>query len=365
MKEVKPVRLLYMEDDPGIATLTRKALEQEGIALEIVMDGASGLDLLKENEYDIIMVDYRMPGMNGMEVLEELKKEGEHLPVIMVTGGGSEKTAVQAMKLGASDYIVKDIEAGYLELVPLVIEQVMKRHRLQIEKREAEEAKEQLIKELDAFAYTVAHDLKTPLYSVQINMDRFKKIRELPAEEGDKMVKGMEVMLAKMNNIIEELFVLSTVRSQEVDFAILNMNEIVDEALQRMGFLINERKPEIIIQDNFPNALGHAPWVEEVLANYISNAIKYGGNPPKIEIGATREPGEYVKFWVKDNGKGISEAQQQKLFVPFTRLDTLKAEGHGLGLSIVERIMLKLDGHTGVESELGKGSIFSFYLLKA
>jgi signal transduction histidine kinase len=196
-------------------------------------------------------------------------------------------------------------------------------------------------------------------------MDRFKKIRELPAEEGDKMVKGMEVMLAKMNNIIEELFVLSTVRSQEVDFAILNMNEIVDEALQRMGFLINERKPEIIIQDNFPNALGHAPWVEEVLANYISNAIKYGGNPPKIEIGATREPGEYVKFWVKDNGKGISEAQQQKLFVPFTRLDTLKAEGHGLGLSIVERIMLKLDGHTGVESELGKGSIFSFYLLKA
>lgn len=365
MEEGKVVRLLYMEDDLGIATLTRKALEQEGITLELAMDGESGLKLFKDNVYDIIMVDYRMPGMTGMEVLEVITKEEEHPPVIMVTGGGSEKTAVQAMKLGASDYIVKDIEAGYLELVPLVIEQVLKRYRLAIEKREAEEAKELLIQELDAFAHTVAHDLKTPLYSVQINIDRLRGLRDLSVTEGDRLVDGVEDLLAKMNNIIDELFVLSSVRSQEVEFAILNMNEIVQEAILRMGYLINQYTPEIIIQDNFPDALGHAPWVEEVLSNYISNAIKYGGRPPRIEIGATREPGEYVKFWVKDNGKGISASQQKKLFIPFTRLDTLKAEGHGLGLSIVERIMLKLDGHTGVESEEGQGSTFSFYLLKA
>ncbi len=365
MQEEKVVRLLYMEDDPGIATLTRKALEHEGYSLKIAMDGESGLKLLKESTYDIIMVDYRMPGMTGLEVLEELTKEEEHPPVIMVTGGGSEKTAVQAMKLGASDYIVKDIEAGYLELVPLVIEQVLKRYRMAQEKKEAEEAKEQLIKELDAFAYTVAHDLKTPLYSVQINIDRLRDLRNLPIEEGEALVNGVEDLLDKMNNIIEELFVLSSVRSQEVEFEILDMNEIVDEAMQRMGFFINQYHPEIIVQPQLPDALGHAPWVEEVLSNYISNAIKYGGRPPQIEIGATREPGEYVRFWVKDNGKGLSETEQKKLFVPFTRLDALRAEGHGLGLSIVERIMEKLDGKAGVESELGVGSVFSFYLLKA
>lgn len=365
MQEGKAVRLLYMEDDLGIATLTRKALEQDGMILEVAMDGESGLELLKQNEYDIIMVDYRMPGMTGMEVLEVITQQEEHPPVIMVTGGGSEKTAVQAMKLGASDYIVKDIEAGYLELVPLVIAQVLKRHRLAIEKREAEEAKELLIQELDAFAHTVAHDLKTPLYSVQINIDRLRGFRDLTVAEGEKLVDGVEDLLGKMNNIIDELFVLSSVRSQEVEFAILDMNEIVQESILRMGYLINQYQPEIIVQENFPDALGHAPWVEEVLSNYISNGIKYGGRPPKIEIGATREAGEYIKFWVKDNGQGISETQQKKLFVPFTRLDTLKAEGHGLGLSIVERIMLKLDGHTGVESVEGEGSIFSFYLLKA
>ncbi|NLF76891.1 MAG: HAMP domain-containing histidine kinase, partial [Chloroflexi bacterium] len=101
---------------------------------------------------------------------------------------------------------------------------------------------------------------------------------------------------------------------------------------------------------------------EEVWANYINNAIKYGGEPPCVELGATAQPDGTVRFWVRDNGAGLTEEEQTRLFTPFTRLDQVRARGYGLGLSIVRRIMDRLGGEVGVESRDGEGSIFSFVL---
>jgi signal transduction histidine kinase len=108
--------------------------------------------------------------------------------------------------------------------------------------------------------------------------------------------------------------------------------------------------------------LGYAPWIEEVWVNYLSNAIKYGGRPPRVELGAETQPGGLVRFWVRDNGPGIAPEAQVRLFVPFTRLDQVRAKGHGLGLSIVRRIVEKLGGQVGVISTPGQGSVFSFTL---
>jgi two-component system sensor histidine kinase/response regulator len=119
--------------------------------------------------------------------------------------------------------------------------------------------------------------------------------------------------------------------------------------------------------------VGHGPWIEEVWANYISNALKYGGSPPRIELGADPPPpsppsggteGEarMVRFWVRDNGPGLTPEEQARLFTPFTRLEQVRAKGHGLGLSIVRRIVEKLGGQVGVESEVGQSSTFSFTL---
>jgi signal transduction histidine kinase len=108
--------------------------------------------------------------------------------------------------------------------------------------------------------------------------------------------------------------------------------------------------------------LGYAPWVEEVWLNYISNALKYGGRPPRVELGAQVQVDGYVKFWVKDNGAGLSADQLAHLFTPYTRLGQPHIKGHGLGLSIVWRIIEKLNGRVGAESEPGQGSVFSFYL---
>jgi signal transduction histidine kinase len=108
--------------------------------------------------------------------------------------------------------------------------------------------------------------------------------------------------------------------------------------------------------------MGYAPWIEEVWMNYISNGIKYGGKPPRLELGAECLSGGAVRFWIRDNGVGVAPAQQSQLFVPFSRLHQIRAQGHGLGLSIVQRIVNKLGGEVGVESDGEHGSLFFFTL---
>jgi len=109
-------------------------------------------------------------------------------------------------------------------------------------------------------------------------------------------------------------------------------------------------------------AVGYEQWVEEVWVNYVSNAIKYGGQPPRVELGAETQPHGLVRFWVRDNGPGISPEEQARLFTPFTRLDQACVKGHGLGLSIARRIVERLGGQVAVESAVGPGSVFSFTL---
>jgi signal transduction histidine kinase len=142
------------------------------------------------------------------------------------------------------------------------------------------------------------------------------------------------------------------------------MKKVVLDAMFRLRDVIQDNGAEIILPESWPEALGYEAWLEEVWLNYISNAIKYGGKPPRIQIGSDVLSDNRVKFWIRDNGMGLSEDDIALLFNKFTRLDTMRAEGHGLGLSIVKRIMEKLEGETGVESQNipGEGSTFYFVL---
>jgi signal transduction histidine kinase len=166
----------------------------------------------------------------------------------------------------------------------------------------------------------------------------------------------------KMTNTIDELLLLAGVRKMEVGMIPLDMASIAAEALQQLGDMIEEHQAEITLPETWPVALGHGPWVEAVWVNYLSNAIKYGGHPPRVELGATVQSDGRVCFWVRDNGAGISPEEQARLFKPFTRIDQVSTKGHGLGLSIVQRIVSKLGGQVGVESEIDQGSVFSFTL---
>lgn len=220
--------------------------------------------------------------------------------------------------------------------------------------------------ELDAFAHTVAHDLKNPLQHLvgyaELLVDDFKA---LPMEVQQEALSTIVATADRMNNIIGELLLLSEVRRGEIATEPLDMGAIVTAAQERLRYLIDQHDAEIVTPETWPAASGHAAWIEEVWSNYLSNAIKYGGDPPQVELGATSQPDDTVRFWVRDNGQGLTAEEQARLFTPFTRLHQVKAEGHGLGLSIVQRIMDKLGGEVGVDSEPGEGSTFFFTLPSA
>ena len=167
-----------------------------------------------------------------------------------------------------------------------------------------------------------------------------------------------------MARIIDELLLLASVRRQdEVRLEELNMAAIVHETQERVDYLARQYGAEISLPLTWPAAVGHAAWIEEVWTNYLSNAIKYGGRPPRIEMGATvLENDGLVRFWVRDNGAGLAPEDQARLFTEFTQLHQLRAQGHGLGLSIVRRIVERLGGRVGVESAPNHGSVFFFTL---
>jgi signal transduction histidine kinase len=220
--------------------------------------------------------------------------------------------------------------------------------------------------ELDAFAHTVAHDLKGPLSSIV----GFAEVLEeshatLPGEALGSNLHRIASGGHKMANIVDELLLLSSVRKMaEIKTEVLDMPVIATEAWQRVAHLAEKSQAELIMPDAsaWPAALGYGPWVEEIWVNYFSNAIKYGGQPPRIQIGFDDADGGQVRFWVRDNGAGLSPEQQASLFTPFTRLHQARAKGHGLGLSIVQRIVDRLQGGVGVESQPGQPSTFFFTL---
>ena len=120
-------------------------------------------------------------------------------------------------------------------------------------------------------------------------------------------------------------------RSNDIEFTLLEMKTVIEEGVNRMKLLIDERKAEVILSPLYPQVRGHAPWIVEVVANLISNAIKYGGEPPKIEVGADPEQDGFTRFWIKDNGDGIPPKDQARLFHDFARPGRQQTGGHGLG----------------------------------
>jgi DNA-binding response OmpR family regulator len=145
-----PIHLLVMEDDSGQARLLQRALQRAGYLVDLAPDGETGLGMVEARSYDLLLVDHQMPGKGGLEVLRTLATRGKTPPTILVTGHGDEAIAVEAMKLGAGDYVVKDVAGRYFTLLPPVIARVLTQRRLLREKQQAEEALQQTLDTLEA-----------------------------------------------------------------------------------------------------------------------------------------------------------------------------------------------------------------------
>lgn len=217
-------------------------------------------------------------------------------------------------------------------------------------------------RELDAYARTVAHDLKNPIGTLttmaQVLAEAYST---MPPEELGEYLQSMARSSQKANRIVEGLLLLAGVRQRTVAIRSLNMANIVAETLASMADMIEAQQAEIITPSEWPTVLGYAPWLEEVWSNYISNGLKYGGQPPRLELGFKVQADGMARFWVTDNGPGLTAEAQAQLFTEFTQLEPDRLDSYGLGLSIVRRIVERLGGQVGVESE-DQGSTFSFTL---
>jgi signal transduction histidine kinase len=228
-----------------------------------------------------------------------------------------------------------------------------------------------LIADLNAFSHMVAHDLKNPLtaltgYSFLLTT----RLRDTQDTTVLRFLQVIDQTSTRMARIIDALLLLASVRQQTVVLQKLDMVKIMEEVESRVELAAFQYRAQIIKPKVWPDVMGYAPWIEEVWWNYISNAVKYGGTPPVVEIGAVPLPDGKIRFWVRDNGDGLSRESMAGLFTVNTdngHPEFIPMEGQGLGLSIVKRIIDRLGGEVAVESANlpGEGCIFSFTLPQA
>ncbi len=368
------LKILLIEDNRGDARLIVESLaEARGMTFELEQADrlSTGLERLAKGDIDAVLLDLSLPDSQGLDTLAQVQAKALGVPIIVSTGLDDESAAIEAVRQGAQDYLVK----GRLDSDLLA-----RSIRYAVERKQGEEtlrryAAELQVRneELDAFAHTVAHDLKS-LASVMVGFAETLASEGLgmPEEELREYLRIMARNGRKMSNVIDALLLLARVRKMEAHLQPLDMASIVAEAQQRLATMMGEYQVEIVLPDTWPVALGYGPWVEEVWVNYLSNAIKYGGRPPRVELGADPiapsprraggTDGEYVRFWVRDNGPGLTPEQCARLFTPHVRLDQVEIKGHGLGLAIVRGIIEKLGGQVEVASQVGQGSVFAFTL---
>ena len=216
--------------------------------------------------------------------------------------------------------------------------------------------------ELEAFAHMVAHDLKEPLTALIINVDLIDHISNLTTEELKQSLRQIGSMAYGMNRIVNSLLLFAEVSKAEAPVGPVQMDRVVASVQDRLSHMIQERRAQIVVPDVWPDAIGYGPWIEEVWANFLSNALKYGGQPPRVELGASARSDGMLRFWTQDNGAGIPPEACTRLFTPDNPISRLGHSGGGLGLPIAYTIVEKLGGQVGVESEMGKGSLFFFTL---
>lgn len=369
------MRLLLVEDSKIDAQAITRQLEKSKIDFEIIHqpDPQKAKEFLQnDHEIDFLLTDNNLPGEQGIDLCRDiLKIYGQQFPMVLLTGNGNEKIAVEALKSGINDYIIKDISGNYLKLLPFVIKQHRESFQDRAERRKAESALAKVAEELaeknqdlNRFAQMVAHDLKGPITT----LIGFSELLEVKLDETDpeEMAWFMDKITSlgrKADTIIDNLLLLSVVSEGEVTTTPVEMGPIITDAISRLLPNYEHKKPQIIQPDNWPICLGHAGWIEEIWANLICNGLKYGGAPPILEIGHRTISDSMTRYWIKDNGPGIPGEMKNAIFEPFKRLRSDSGEhGTGLGLSIVQRITEKLNGQVGVDSQPNEGSTFYFDL---
>jgi signal transduction histidine kinase len=333
---------------------------------------------------DIILSDHTLPTINSVEALEIVQKSFPQIPFVLVSATASEEFAIETMRAGAYDYILKDrlhrlpqavlkaiskrrVEdqrTKYLEGV--IASEASLKHlndslEIKIKERTAQLEKANI--ELESFGFSVSHDLKTPLTVIQTSAEilEMKLGKKLQADEA-KLLGKIRDNASAMGTLIDDLLSLSRYsRSGEIEREVVYMNKMVGEVVDELksGYPNAKIRVEGIVP-----AFGNPGLIRQVWVNLISNALKYSSKKlkPEIKISASKQENEIV-YLVEDNGPGFEMEDPGKLFDVFHRFKAHEGfAGHGIGLAIVKRIIENHRGRVWAEGKAGVGASFFFSL---
>lgn len=395
-------RILAVDDSPSVRYLLQKELEAEHYIVETVASPIEALERVANAEFDCVLVDYEMPGLDGAEVCRRIRKmrhpSEPEVVLIMLTSHEDKEHMTQGFEAGADDYISKgsDLAVTRSRIRALLRRKFLVEENRRIwselkekelaalraqAEREAAELRAQLSdqlaeanrkldaanKELEQFAFAAAHDLKEPLRMVVNYSQLLQRRYAARLDETANQFLGFSIHAAKrMEGLIEDLLTYARVGgSTGQSESPVDLNSVLDRAIENLHASIQETGAQITRGD-LPGVRVEAIRMQQVFQNLIGNGLKYRRSEvaPKIHISAEHKGGEWL-FAVADNGVGIAEEYRTMVFEPFRRLGTRSESGTGLGLAICKRTVELNGGTIWVESRPGEGSTFFFTLPSA
>lgn len=393
-------KILVVDDEPDIVRLLSKIVEISGYDVITAFGGQEALEKAREYSPQLVLLDYMMPDMTGLDVLREIKAFSEDIYVVVVTGRGSEEVAANVMKAGASDYVIKPFVKDQIITVikdTLRIRQAeIKAKRLQGEifdlnrqleqkvverTRDLIETQERLILQhnlasLGEMSGGMAHEIRNPLNSIAL----YSQIMMDELENGDRKLDYLNRIMSdvdRINAIVTNLNRFS--RRIKRDKKPIHLQGPLELTLRTLSakLTVQRIKVKVDIEPDLPEVLASFEDMEEVFSHLIinsMNAMPKGGeirirmNVIKAQSKADilmgdkeRHSRDYIEVSLSDTGTGIEKEALGKIFIPFytTKSDW---EGTGLGLSVVDRVINDHEGVIDVESEVGRGTTFRLRL---
>jgi two-component system sensor histidine kinase/response regulator len=361
-------RILVVDDEAPQMKALCETLKDHRYEAVGFTSARAALEALEKSKFDLLLSDLMMPEMNGITLLAAALERDPQLVGIIMTGQGAIDSAVDAMKTGALDYILKPFKLSFI--LP-VLARALAVRRLRLEKAELEEhlrerttELEVANKELESFSYSVSHDLRAPLRAVAgySSMLLRKYSPDMPAD-AQRLLNQVSASAQRMGQLIDGLLHFSRLGRAPLSKRPVNIAAMVQDILKELQAEQGDRQIKLEVAE-LPECVGDPLLLKQVFMNLLSNAFKFTRKQPAavIRIGCRREGSENI-YVVQDNGVGFDMAYAEKLFGVFQRLHHLEDfDGTGVGLSIVHRIIQRHGGRIWVEARVDHGATFYFTL---
>jgi len=372
MKELG--RLLVIDDEIGICEGIQRALEPEGYQVKIALDGKSGYQLVKENGFDLVLLDVKMPEISGLDLIGMIHGLDPEIICIIITGYATVEMAVSAIKQGAYDFLTKPFS---IDTLLLAVNQGIERRMLFLEAKRTARAEAELLslaeektrlEELDRakrqFIRLVTHELQSPVAAVETYLTLILQ-GYVPPEDQKGILEQCINRTREGRKLIADLLELGHLEVLEsFQMALVHPEEVLTQVLEECREDINQKDLhlDLEIDGEIPAITAVPEQIKSIWCNLISNAVKYTPSGGKIKVTLQVE-GDSLVGAVRDTGIGISPENQKSLFSEFFRAANAKktgAPGTGLGLAIVKRIVDGLGGTITAESEPDSGTTFRF-----